>query len=71
MDVFATTSSPAEIANMTTKSSGRFPRVDWSTPVAAGPNRSPTVSVAMAITHARPASAAAESTKITTEFAPA
>jgi hypothetical protein len=70
IEVFATTSSPAETANMTTKSSGRLPSVDWRTPVTAGPKRSPTVSVAIAITQARPASAAPETTKIATEFEP-
>ena len=70
IDVFATTSSPADTANRTTKSSGRFPSVDCRTPVTAGPNRSPTVSVAIAITHASPASAAPETTKIATALAP-
>ena len=37
IDVWATTTSPARSAKMTTKSSGRLPRVDCSTPVAAGP----------------------------------
>ncbi len=35
--VRATTSSPAESAKRTMKSSGRFPSVDWSAPVTAGP----------------------------------
>ena len=37
IEVFATTSSPAESANRTMKNSGRFPSVDCSTPVTAGP----------------------------------
>ena len=45
IDAWATTTSPAESANRTTKSSGRLPSVDWSTPVMAGPKRSPTASV--------------------------
>ena len=46
-------------AKRTTKSSGRFPSVDWRTPVSAGPKRAPTASVATPIAHASPASAAA------------
>ena len=46
-------------AKRTTKSSGRLPSVDCSTPVSAGPNREPTASVARPITQASPASAAA------------
>ena len=37
IEVFATTSSPAESAKMTMKNSGRLPSVDCSTPVTAGP----------------------------------
>ena len=37
IDVCATTTWPALSAKMTTKSSGRLPSVDWSTPVTAGP----------------------------------
>src|SRR6266511_4994975 len=66
IDVLATTTSPAERANRTTNSSGRFPSVDWRTPVAAGPKRLPTVSVATAITQASPPSAAPATTKIAT-----
>ena len=57
IDVWATTTSPARSAKMTTKSSGRLPSVDCSTPVAAGPKRSPTCSVASETRWARPASA--------------
>ena len=42
--------------NSTMNSSGRFPSVDCSTPVTAGPNRAPTDSVAMPIAHATPPS---------------
>ena len=37
IEVRATTSSPADSANSTMKSSGRLPSVDWSAPVTAGP----------------------------------
>ena len=58
MDVCATTISPARSAKMTMKSSGRFPSVDWSTPVMAGPKRAPTDSVPTPTVQARSASAA-------------
>ena len=57
IDVCATTTSPARRAKTTTKNSGRLPSVDCSTPVAAGPKRSPTCSVASETRWARPASA--------------
>ena len=66
IDVRATTSSPADSANNTMKSSGRFPSVDWSAPVTAGPKRSPTDSVAIEIAHARPPSAAPATMNTTT-----
>jgi hypothetical protein len=68
---WATTTSPSESANSTTKNSGRFPSVDCSTPVIAGPKRSPTCSVANDTTHASPASAAAATTKASTAGASA
>ena len=63
IEVWATTTSPARRAKMTTKSSGRLPSVDCSTPVAAGPKRSPTCSVASETTWASPASATVASAK--------
>ncbi len=57
IEVCATTTSPARRAKMTTKNSGRLPRVDCSTPVAAGPTRSPTCSVASDTRCASPANA--------------
>ena len=63
IEVWATTVWPAESAKRTTKSSGRLPSVDWSTPVAAGPNLLPTASVAIAISQASPPSAAPAITK--------
>ena len=64
--VRATTSSPAESAKRTMKSSGRFPSVDWSAPVTAGPYRSPTDSVAIEIAQASPPSAAPATMNVTT-----
>ena len=58
IDVWATTTSPAERAKRTMKSSGRLPSVDWRTPVTAGPKRTPTDSVATPINQASPARAA-------------
>src|SRR4029079_10858809 len=66
----ATTSSPAERAKRTTKSSGRFPSVDCRTPVSAGPKRSPTASVENDTTQATPASASAATRKIATSEPP-
>jgi hypothetical protein len=63
---WATTSSPAESAKSTMKSSGRFPSVDCSAPVTAGPYRAPTDSVAMPIVQATPPSAAPVTTNVTT-----
>ena len=57
IDVCATTTSPARRAKMTMKSSGRFPSVDWSTPVIAGPKREPTDSVPTPTVQARSARA--------------
>jgi hypothetical protein len=51
------------------KSSGRLPSVDCRTPVAAGPKRAPTASVAAPTTYASPESATAETTKRTTASA--
>ena len=62
----ATTSSPAESAKSTMKSSGRLPSVDWSAPVTAGPNLAPTDSVAIPIVHATPPSAIPQTTNVTT-----
>ena len=61
--VWATTSSPALSANMTTNSSGRLPSVDCNMPVTPGPKRSPSCSVANDTTQARPASASVASAK--------
>ena len=66
----ATTTSPAESAKSTMKSSGRLPSDACSTPVTAGPKCCATPSVANETTHASPASATAETTKITTGSAP-
>src|SRR5262245_17749492 len=66
IDVCATTISPARSAKSTMKSSGRLPSVDCSTPVTAGPKRAPTDSVAIETTHASPASAMPDTTKIAT-----
>jgi hypothetical protein len=71
IDVCATTTSPAASANSTMKSSGRFPSVDCSTPVRAGPKRAPTDSVATPITHASPPSATPLTTNTTTGSASA
>ena len=60
---WATTTSPADSAKITTKNSGRLPSVDCSTPVIAGPKRSPTSSVAKETTQAIPPSAMPETTK--------
>ena len=46
IDVWATTVWPACSAKITTNSSGRLPNVDCINPVTAGPNCSPTCSVA-------------------------
>src|SRR5205807_1298079 len=62
IDVFATTISPADTAKRTTNSSGRLPSVDCRTPVAAGPKRAATVSVAMATIQARPPRASPDTT---------
>ena len=43
IEVCATTTSPAASAKSTMKNSGRLPSVDCSTPVTAGPKRSPTL----------------------------
>ena len=53
---WATTISPAESEKRTMNNSGRFPRVDCSTPVMAGPKRAPTDSVATPIAQATPPS---------------
>src|SRR4051794_30209102 len=70
IEYWATISSPADRAKRTTKNSGRFPRVDWRTPVNAGPNRSPTASVEKETTQATPASATAATRKIATSGPP-
>lgn len=57
IDVCATTISPARRAKMTMNNSGRFPSVDWSTPVVAGPKRAPTHSVPTPTVQARSAGA--------------
>ena len=66
IEVCATTTSPARNAKMTMKSSGRFPSVDWSTPVTAGPYRSPTCSVEKLTIHASPARATVAAAKAAT-----
>jgi hypothetical protein len=66
IEVWATSVSPAERAKRTTKSSGRLPSVDWSTPVAAGPKREPTDSVPRPTSQARPPSAKAQTTNVAT-----
>src|SRR5215217_2393610 len=71
IEVFATTTSPADKAKSTMNSSGRLPSVDWRTPVIAGPKRSPTASVAIEITHASPARARAATRNVTTGSASA
>ena len=71
IEVCATTTSPAERANSTTNSSGRFPSVNWSTPVVAGPNRSPIDSVANETIQASPARATAPRRNTATSGAPA
>ena len=71
IDVCATTISPAESAKTTMKNSGRFPSVDCSTPVTAGPKRSPTCSVAKETTQASPASATVATPNASSEGAPA
>ena len=68
--VRATTSSPAERAKITMKNSGRLPSVDCSTPVTAGPNRSPTCSVEKETIQARPASATVAITNVSSAGAP-
>jgi len=71
IEVWATTVLPAFRAKRTTKNSGRLPRVDWSTPVAPGPSRPPTCSVAKLTVHARPASARVASPNVASAGAPA
>ncbi len=71
IDVCATTTSPAERAKTTMKNSGRFPSVDCSTPVTAGPNRSPTCSVANDTSHASPARATVATPNASSEGASA
>ena len=68
-EVCATTTSPDPSAKRTMKNSGRFPSVDCRNPVTAGPNRSPTCSVASATTQASPASAAVAAAKARTAVA--
>ena len=53
---------------MQMNSSGRLPSADWSTPVAPGPNRSPSCSTERPTTEASRQTAAAETTNATTEF---
>ena len=62
-EVCATTISPEPSAKRTMKNSGRFPSVDCRNPVTAGPNRTPTCSVASATTQASPASASVAAAK--------
>ena len=66
IEVCATTVSPARSAKMTMKSSGRLPSVDCSTPVTAGPNRSPTCSVEKLTIQASPARASVAAAKAAT-----
>ena len=53
---------------MQMNSSGRLPSADCSTPVAPGPNRSPSCSTERPTSEASRHTAAAETTKATTEF---
>ena len=71
MEVWATTISPARSANSTTKSSGRLPSVDCSTPVTAGPNRSATASVAKPMAQASPPRATPATMNVATAPTPA
>ncbi len=66
MENCATTVSPALSAKTTTNSSGRFPSVDCSAPVTAGPKRAPTDSVPTPTAQATPPSAAPETTNTAT-----
>ena len=71
IEVCATTISPARSAKITMNSSGRFPSVDWSTPVVAGPKRAATTSVPTPTVHASSASAMIPTTNWSTAFASA
>ena len=71
IDVCATTISPARSAKTTMKSSGRFPSVDCSTPVIAGPKRAPTTSVPTPTVHASSASPTIPARNCATAFTPA
>ncbi len=64
--VCATTNWPALSAKITTKNSGRLATVACSTPVIAGPTRSPTCSVANDTIQAVPANATVASTNAPT-----
>ena len=70
MAVSATTFWPACNAKITTKNSGRLPTVDCISPVAAGPSRLPTCSVARATIQARPARASVANTNAITREIP-
>ena len=62
---------PARSAKMQMNSSGKLPNADWSTPVAPGPNRSPSCSTDRPTSAARMPTAAAETTKANTLGQPA
>ncbi len=68
--VCTTVTRPARSAKIATNSSGRLPIADWSTPVAPGPSRSPTCSVASLTMLASSASATADTTNVRTAVAP-
>ena len=67
---WTTATSPSRNANMDTKSSGRFPRLDCSRPVAPGPRYSPTCSIDWPTTAAKAAMARAEMMKRAMSLAP-
>ena len=63
--------SPSCSAKSATKSSGRFPSADWTTPAPPEPSRPPSCSVAAPTSRASAASAPAETKNTSTSFAPA
>jgi hypothetical protein len=66
-----TSTRPALREKMQMNSSGRFPRADWSTPVAPAPSRSPSCSTDRPTAEASRQTAAPARTNATTEFQPA
>ena len=61
-----TSTRPARSAKMQMNSSGRLPSADWSTPVAPGPNRSPSCSTLRPTSVASSVTATAETTNAAT-----